>query len=68
MVQTIRIQLSGLTCTSCEKVIAKKLQTIDGVQEVHVSVLNGLTLITASRPITKDEVTKVLQGTHYKVN
>ena len=67
MVQTTRLQLSGLTCTACERVITKKLQTIEGVQKVHVSALNGLTSITALRSISKDEVVQALQGTHYKV-
>lgn len=67
MVQITRLQLSGLTCTACERVITKKLQIIEGVQKVHVSATNGLTSITASRPISKDEVVQALQGTHYKV-
>jgi len=67
MTQTTKFQLSGLTCGACEKVITKKLQTIDGVKQAHVSAQNGDTSIIASRSISRDEVTQALQGTHYKV-
>jgi len=59
--------LSGLTCGACEKVISKRLQKIEGVQGVQVSLQNGATSITASRPISIDEVTQALHDTHYKV-
>lgn len=67
MVQTSKFQLSGLTCGACEKVISKRLQAIGGVKEVHVSAENGAASIIASRPISTDEVTEALQGTHYAV-
>lgn len=67
MAQTTKLQLSGLTCGACEKVISKKLQKIDGVQEVHVTAQNGATSIIASRPISEEEVITALEGTHYKV-
>ncbi|MFA4853477.1 MAG: heavy metal-associated domain-containing protein [Bacteroidales bacterium] len=67
MVHTTRFQLSGLTCGACEKVITKRLQTIEGVKEIHVSAPNGFTSIMATRPISKDEVRLALEGTHYKV-
>ncbi len=67
MVQITKLQLSGLTCDACEKVISKRLQKIEGVQEVHVTAQNGVTSITASRSISKDEVVRALEGTHYKV-
>lgn len=67
MTQITRLQLSGLTCGACEKVISKRLKTIEGVQEVHVSAQNGFTSITGVRPVTTNEVTQALQGTHYKI-
>jgi len=67
MSQTTRLQLSGLTCGACEKVISKRLNTIDGVEEVHVSSANGFASIIAKRSIDIQEVEDVLQGTHYKV-
>lgn len=67
MMQTSKFQLSGLTCGACEKVVTKKLQTIEGLQEIHVSSQNGIAAVTAARLILKDEVEQVLVGTHYKV-
>lgn len=67
MVQTTKLQLSGLTCGACEKVISKRLQKIEGVHEVHVSSETEVTSITASRSISKEEVISALEGTHYKV-
>ena len=67
MLQTTKLQLSGLTCGACEKVITKRLKTIEGVQDVSVSAQSGQTSISATRFITNDEVTKALQNTHYKV-
>ena len=67
MLQTTKLQLSGLTCSACEKVITKRLKTIEGVQDVSVSAQSGHTSISASRNITDDEVTKALQNTHYRV-
>ncbi|MBI4973590.1 heavy-metal-associated domain-containing protein [Candidatus Roizmanbacteria bacterium] len=67
MIQTTRLQLSGMTCGACEKVITKRLKTIEGVQDVSVSAQSGQTSISATRSITNDEVTKALQNTHYKI-
>lgn len=67
MVQTTKLQLSGLTCGACEKVITKRLQVIEGVEKVQVSAQNGQASIIASRPISTDEVMEALQGTHYAV-
>lgn len=67
MIQTTRLQLSGLTCSACEKIVTKRLLTIKEVEKVAVSAPTGIVSITALRPITKDAIIKVLEGTHYKV-
>lgn len=67
MIQTTQLQLSGLTCEACEKVISKKLKTIKDVQEVRVSSQNGLVSIIAHRLIDPQEVITALQDTHYKI-
>jgi copper chaperone CopZ len=67
MAQITKVQLSGLTCSACEKVISKKIKTIAGVQDVKVQAYNGSASIIASRSIGIDEVVQVLMGTHYKV-
>jgi copper chaperone CopZ len=67
MKYTTKLQLSGLSCGACEKVISKRLQKLKGVEEVRVSLQNEQASITAGRNITKDEVAQALLGTHYKV-
>lgn len=67
MTQTTQFQLSGLTCGACEKIISKRLKTIEGVVDVQVSSLNGVTSVIASRTIDQQEIKSALQGTHYKV-
>lgn len=62
-----KVQISGVTCNACQKVISKRLKTIGDIQEVHVQLENGNTTILASRPILNDEVNQALVGTHYKV-
>lgn len=67
MTQITSISISGMTCTACEKMISKKLQKIEGVQEIAVSSKKGNAIITSSRLITTDEVAFALDGTHYQV-
>lgn len=67
MNQKTIISISGMTCTSCEKLISKRLQKIEDVLEVDVSSQNGVATLSATRPITQNEVTSALAGTHYKV-
>lgn len=67
MKYTTKLQMSGLTCAACEKVIGKRLQTIEGVEAVHVSAQNEQASVIAERSITKDEIIQALSGTHYKV-
>lgn len=62
-----KLQLSGLTCSACERVISSRLKTIADVKAVAVQVSSGIATITASRTISNEEVTKVLHNTHYKI-
>lgn len=67
MLQTTKLQLSGLTCSACERIISSRLKTIADVKAVAVQVSSGIATITASRTISNEEVTKVLHNTHYKI-
>ena len=59
------IKLSGLTCPACQKLVSKRIKSIEGVAEVNVG-LSGKTDITAERSISEEEVEKVLEGTGYQ--
>lgn len=60
------IQLTGLTCSACQKLITKRLMRIAGVKKVNVE-LNGNTYINAERNISNEEIMKALEGTDYKI-
>lgn len=62
------IQLSGLTCEACKKVTEKRIARIQGVQSVNVDPTTGKGTIIADHAIHADEVIKVLEGTHYKLD
>lgn len=67
MVHTMKVQISGVTCNACQKVISKRLKTIEDIQEVNVLLENGNTTILAVRVISNEEINQALAGTHYKV-
>ncbi len=61
-----KIQLTGLTCSACQKLITKRIMKIEGIKDVRVE-LNGKTEIDAERNISREEIMKVLEGTEYKI-
>lgn len=58
------IQLSGLTCPACQKLVSKRIKSIEDVEDVNVE-LSGKTEIRAGREISKDEIRKILEDTSY---
>lgn len=64
--KTTTLQLAGLTCGACTKLITKRIKTISDIEDVNVE-LPGTATIKANREVTEDEVKKVLKGTHYTV-
>lgn len=59
-------QLSGLTCSACQKVASSRLKKIAGVQSVQVE-LNGTAQISCASEISETEVQNVLSGTPYNL-
>ncbi len=64
--KSLKLQLSGLTCDACMRVIEKRIKKIIDVHDVKIDLL-GNTEILSDRQINPNEVIKVLEGTHYKV-
>lgn len=62
-----KLQISGVTCGACQKVIEKRVSKVADVQEVKVD-LSGATEILASRYVPVSEISKALEDTHYQVN
>ena len=64
---TTNLQIRGMTCNACEKLVTRRLVSIGGIESVKVDVQNGDVSISASRSIDYQEIEKVLTGTHYQV-
>lgn len=63
--QTVTIQ--GMTCGSCERIIAKRIRAIEGVKEATVSKDKGTAVISSTRQIANDEFIQALADTHYHI-
>lgn len=62
----LTVKLSGLTCEACAKLVKRRIEKIDGVE--NATVLNdGTASIVASFNITKEDVRNALSDTEYKV-
>lgn len=69
MSQTIKthIELSGMTCPACEKLISKRLSKINGVTQVKVSLKDEDAEVEGLRKLSENEILDVLEGTQYQV-
>ena len=63
MTQTVKI--SGLHCTACTKLTAKRLKGIPGVDEAVVELSTGKAELSAGREIGLGEIKTALAGTEY---
>ena len=61
------IKLNGLTCPACKKLTEKRIGQIAGVESVEVNLSDSFATISAGREISKEEISKVLEGTPYTV-
>lgn len=62
-----KIQIQGMTCSACEKLIGNRLRRIPEVQTAEVSLDKQQAIIQAPRKITKEEIHQTLHGTKYAV-
>ena len=69
MSQTIKtqIEISGMTCPACEKLIGRRLSKIDGVTQVKVDVKGENAQVEGTRKISTSEIQSMLEGTQYQV-
>ena len=58
------INLSGLKCDACVKLVKSKVGKIDGIKSVEVN-LSGETSIISERLVTRDEIEHSLSGTDF---
>lgn len=67
MSQTTVLQINGMHCGACEKVISKRLGKLPGVSNVKVSLNEGTAEIESEEKITIEEASSILTGTDYQV-
>lgn len=65
MTNSQTIQLSGMTCPACEKLVSKRLEKIIGVENVAADHQTGRVLLTADRDIPVGEIKLALANTQY---
>lgn len=61
--------ISGMTCTSCEVIIERKLKKLEGVTNVDVSHANGTCTVTTNKgtKMSKEVIEEALQDTEYRL-
>ena len=62
-----KIQLQGLHCKSCKKIIEKRLGTLEGVTLVNVDISQQTALVRSDRGLNQTEVEEALKDTAYKI-
>jgi len=60
-------QISGMTCSACERVVAGRLRRIAGVKNATVQLKTQRAEVEAEIVLTKDQATQALKDTHYRV-
>ena len=63
---SLNINLSGLKCNACVKLVKSKVGKIDGIKSVDVN-LSGETCIISERLVTKDEIKHALAETDFGI-
>ena len=63
---SLNINLSGLKCNACVKLVKSKVVKIDGIKSVDVN-LSGETCIISERLVTKDEIKHALSETDFGI-
>jgi sulfite exporter TauE/SafE/copper chaperone CopZ len=66
--KTVKLRISGMTCTNCESRIEKNLRNISGVQSVKTSYSTGeATIVYDTKAISLENIIEVIEKLNYKV-
>jgi copper chaperone CopZ len=63
--QTIDLDVQGMTCSSCVKHVSKALQAVPGVDAVAVDLASGHVKVTTSAPVTSAALIAALKDEDY---
>jgi copper chaperone CopZ len=62
----LQFKIQGFHCEACIKLSTMKIKKINGVEHVSIQA-DGSAAITATRPVTTEEVSAALDGLGYTV-
>lgn len=63
--QTIDLDVQGMTCSGCVKHVSKALQSVPGVDAVAVDLATGHVKVTTSSPVTSAALIAALRDEDY---
>jgi copper chaperone CopZ len=63
--QTIDLDVQGMTCSGCVKHVSKALQAVPGVDAVAVDLASGHVKVTTSAPVTSAVLIAALKDEDY---
>src|SRR4051794_36591511 len=64
---TVRVQIAGMTCRSCEVRVTRRLQGLDGVSRVSVSARTGTAQITSRRAVPRGDLVRAIERAGYSL-
>ncbi len=63
--QTIDLDVQGMSCSGCVKHVSKALQAVPGVDAVAVDLASGHVKVTTSAPVTSASLIAALKDADY---
>lgn len=64
---TTTYRVNGMTCEHCVRAVQTEIGLIDGVQSVHVSLLNGTVTVASTRPLSWASVSEAIDEAGYEL-
>jgi len=63
---TVTLAIEGMHCQGCVTAITGKVQTLDGVREVHVSLQDKVASVTVDRPECVEPIIEAIHSLGYR--
>ena|SRR3989338_1364429 len=67
MTEKIELKISGMTCSSCEVLLERKLKTINGILKAEVNHSAGKAILTCTEVPSITQIQEALKDTKYRV-
>ncbi|HUW82888.1 MAG TPA: heavy metal-associated domain-containing protein [Phycisphaerae bacterium] len=64
--KTVKLAIEGMHCQGCVTAITGKVQILDGVREVHVSLQDKVASVTVDRPERVEPIIQAIDSLGYK--